>query len=88
MQEGDLNIFQGANNKLNELEAWIQALGQRGDQRAQGVGDRGLLGPRALPAVGLEPLVPRPEGLPPAPQGAPVVLSPVGPHGGAEQREH
>ena len=24
MQEGDLNIFQGANNKLNELEAWIQ----------------------------------------------------------------
>ena len=24
MQEGDLNIFQGANNKQNELEAWIQ----------------------------------------------------------------
>ena len=38
--------------------------GQRGDQRAQGVGDGGLLGPLALPAGGLEPLVLRPEGLP------------------------
>ena len=42
--------------------------GQRGDQRAQGV---------ALPAGGLEPLVLRPEGLPPAPQGDPVVLGPA-----------
>ena len=88
MQEGDLNIFQGANNKLNELEAWIQGEGQRGDQRAQGVGDGGLLGPLALPAGGLEPLVLRPEGLPPAPQGDPVVLGPAGPHGGAEQQGH
>jgi len=31
--------------------------GQRGDQRAQGVGDGGLLDPLALPAGGLEPLV-------------------------------
>ena len=42
--------------------------GQRGDQRAQGVGDGCLLGPLALPAGGLEPLVLRPEGLPPAPR--------------------
>ena len=62
--------------------------GQRGDQRAQGVGDGGLLGPLALPAGGLEPLVLRPEGLPPAPQGDPVVLGPAGPHGGAEQQGH
>ena len=61
--------------------------GQRGDQRAQGVGDGGLLGPLALPAGGLEPLVLRPEGLPPAPQGDPVVLGPGGHQGGAEQRE-
>ena len=62
--------------------------GQRGDQRAQGVGDGCLLGPLALPAGGLEPLVLRPEGLPPAPQGDPVVLGPAGPHGGAEQQGH
>ena len=62
--------------------------GQRGDQRAQGVGDGGLLGPLALPAGGLEQLVLRPEGLPPAPQGDPVVLGPAGPHGGAEQQGH
>jgi len=83
MQEGDLNIFQGANNGGMD-----PGEGQRGDQRAQGVSDGGLLGPLALPAGGLEPLVLRPEGLPPAPQGDPVVLGPAGPHGGAEQQGH
>ena len=61
--------------------------GQRGDQRAQGVGDGGLLGPLALPAGGLEPLVLRPEGLPPAPQGGPVVFGPAGHQGGAERQQ-
>ena len=72
MQEGDLNIFQGANNKVNEPEALIQE-GQRGDQIAQGVAGGGLLGPLALPAGGLEPLVLRPEGLPPAPEAVRVL---------------
>ena len=76
-------LFQGADNGGMD-----PGEGQRGDQRAQGVGDGGLLGPLALPAGGLEPLVLRPEGLPPAPQGDPVVLGPAGPHGGAEQQGH
>ena len=57
-----LNIFQGANNKQNELEAWIQVKANEAIKEL--VGDGGLLGPLALPAGGLEPLVLRPEGLP------------------------
>ena len=61
--------------------------GQRGDQRAQGVAGGGLLGPLALPAGGLEPLVLRPEGLPPGSEGDPVVYGPGGHHGGAERQQ-
>ena len=39
------------------------------------------------PAGGLEPLVLRPEGLPPAPQGDPVVYGPAGHQGGAERQQ-
>jgi hypothetical protein len=42
MQEGDLNIFQGANNKLNELKATIQQAKQ-----AIKEGDGSVLGPLA-----------------------------------------
>ena len=73
MQEGDLNIFQGANNKQNELEAWIQVKANEAIKELKGL----VTGPLALPAGGLEPLVLRPEGLPPAPQGDPVVLGPA-----------
>ena len=59
--------------------------GQQHAERAGGGG--GLLGPLALPAGGLEPLVLRPEGLPPAPEGDPVVYGPGGHHGGAERQQ-
>ena len=44
MQEGDLNIFQGANNKVKRAGGTDPGKGQRGDEIAQGVAGGGLLG--------------------------------------------
>eukprot|EP00435_Cladocopium_sp_Y103_P054238 s898_g17.t1 len=67
---------------------------QQADHTTQGGSGGDLLGSLAIPAGGLEPLVLRPEGLPPAPQGDPIVLGPgghqggvyAGPRGGAENQ--
>jgi len=87
MQEGDLNIFQGANNKQNELEAWIQVKTNEAIKKLKGlVTEVYWVLLHFLPAawshwcfdLKVYPLL----------QGDPVVLGPAGPHGGAEQQGH